>query len=194
MNNRILGILAFIGAPFLCIDQMVHGQNGPQSGFEHTSVSGLFNLIYMLGWMCSIAVLRRIKATGTAGFGKAILVIQLCTLTLANVWNVYEIIAPGSESTLYFILDLFWPISNLVLLIIGITVIRARRLQGWKRFVPLLAGIWFPVSIVLFFTAGQGYLTMVLSGLYSAVMWTLLAYVSYTSEEEGAVVHNLAGQ
>src|SRR5215208_7066983 len=109
MNNRTLGMLAMLGAPFLGIDLLIHGAKGPEAQFEHSSLSGFFSLIYISGWMCSVVAMRRMKATGGTRFGKFILVFQLVTLTLANTWNVYEIIAPGSSGIVYQLLDMFWP-------------------------------------------------------------------------------------
>lgn len=188
MTNKILGAIAMACAPFLCIDFLVHGQAGPNENFEHTSLSGLFSLVYMIGWMCSIVVLQRVAATGVSRFGRIILYVQLGTLMLANVWNVAQIIVPGSPSKLLFVLDFFWPISQLVLLIIGITVLTVRSprpgrggLAGWRRFVPLMAGLWFPVSIVLMGVIGQNFTTMIISGSYSAVMWGLMGWVCYNT-------------
>ena len=183
MNNRTLGLLAIIGAPFLCIDFLIHGMNASEAQYEHTSLSGFFSVIYITAWMCSIIVMQRMKLTGETMFGKFILVFQLITLTLANVWNIYEIIAPGSSGILYNLLDMFWPVSNLVLLITGVTILKAGRLQGWKRFVPLLAGIWLPLSVLLMILIGQNSISMVLSGFYSALMWMTLGYVVFTNSK-----------
>ena len=184
MNNKILGVIAMAFAPFLCIDFLVHGQAGPGSEFEHTSLSGVFSLLFMVGWMSSIVALRRVGATGFSRFGAVILYVQLATLVLANVWNVWEIMSPGSSSPVYFILDFFWPVSQVVLLVIGITVVVKRGLPGWRRFVPLMAGLWFPVTILLMGILGQNYLTMVVSGVYALVAWGLMGWVGYEMAEE----------
>ena len=102
-------------APFLCLDFLVHGQAGPNQEYKHTSLSGVFSLIYMIGWVCSIVVLRRIWATGHSRWGKFILNAQLFTLMMANAWNIYEIISPAANTTVYFILDMFWPLSQVVM-------------------------------------------------------------------------------
>lgn len=179
MSNKLLGAIAMLCAPFLCIDFLVHGQAGPNEEFEHTSLSGVFSLIYMIGWMCSIIVLKRVAATGYSAFGRFILNAQLFTLTVANVWNVWEIVQPGANSPVYQVLDLFWPLSQVVMIAVGVTVIVARRLSGFERYVPLMAGLWFPISLVFMLLIGQNYLTMILSGVYSAVMWFLLGLVCF---------------
>jgi hypothetical protein len=35
------------------------------------------------------------------------------------------------------------------MLVVSVTVIVAKRLRGWWRFVPLLCPFWLPISIVL---------------------------------------------
>ena len=184
MSNKILGVIAMAFAPFLCIDFLVHGQAGPNENFEHSSLSGVFSLVFMIGWMSSIVVLRRIGATGFSRFGVVILYVQLATLVLANVWNVFEIVSPGSSGLLYMILDMFWPISQVVLLMVGITVMVVRGLPGWRRFVPLMTGLWFPVTILLMVILGQNYLTVVISGIYSVVAWGLMGWVCFEMAEE----------
>lgn len=82
----------------------------------------------------------------------------------------------GLKIQLYFILDMFWPVSNIWMLATGITVITANRLHGWMRYIPLVAGLWLPLHLV-----GLGFgLTrevMLIGGLYSAIAWTLLGLV-----------------
>ena len=184
MSNKILGVIAMAFAPFLCIDFLIHGQAGPNEHFEHSSLSGVFNLVFMVGWMCSILVLQRIGATGYSRFGVVILYVQMATLVLANVWNVFEIVSPGSSSVLYAILDMFWPISQVVMLLIGITVVVVRGLPGWRRFVPLMAGLWFPVTILLMVFLGQNYLTVIISGVYAVIAWGMMGWVCYEMAEE----------
>lgn len=174
-------------APFLCLDFLVHGQAGPNEHFEHTSLSGFFCLIFMTGWMCSTIVLKRTLAAGTRPFGVFIVNAQLFTLSLANIWNVWEIVAPGSSSALYFVLDFFWPLSQAVLIAIGVTVVAAGRVSGWGRWVPLLAGLWFPLSVLLMGVSGPTFQTMVVSGVYSAVMWFLLGLMCYGVDLGGYV-------
>ncbi len=182
MWNRTLGTIGMLGAPFLCIDLIFHSGKANGEAYTHTSLGGIFSLLYITAWMCSIIGLWRLQATGKNKSGKTLLVIILITLTLANGWNVYEIIDPQANTPLYALLDMFWPISNLVMFIVGIAVIVARKLTGWKRFVPLLVGLWFPISICLFLLLGRTIMVMYLSGLYSAINWIVLGYVVRISE------------
>jgi hypothetical protein len=85
----------------------------------------------------------------------------------------------GLHTKLYFILDLFWPVSNIWMLATGLTVVTAKRLQGRMRYVPLIVGLWVPVTLPLIGIWGMQSPAMLISGLYSTVAWTLLGVVVY---------------
>jgi hypothetical protein len=132
-----------------------------------------------------------VKATGKTKFGKAILWIVLNTLLLANLSNLYQIVSPGSRSGLFLILDFFWPVSNLLMLVIGITVVAAKQVKGWQRFMPLLVGLWFPVVIVCMNLFGRAGVTGTIAGVYSAIAWSLLAIMIRTTKEEPTLIYKL---
>jgi len=171
MNCKAAGIFSMICAPFLFIDFLTATPN------VNTSQTGVFDLIYMTGWMCSLIALQQRGAFGTTKAARIILLIQAIFLTGAQVWNIWVIIRPSSEGTLFRIFDSCWPLSNIWMLATGIVAIKARRLQGWQRFVPLAAGLWFPFSMVLFLAK----LPFWLSGLYSTIAYILLGLVVYKS-------------
>ena len=173
MNFKLLGVIAIICAPFLYIDSSVTAKN------SWSWQSGLFDFIYMLGWMGSIAALHKMKAFGTSKFAKIAVIIQFVFLSLAQVWNVWLIVG-ASDSLLFHMLDMCWPLSNIWMIVIGITALRAKRLEGWKRYVPLLVGLWFPVAVVPAITIGFYYL----AGPYSAIAFALLGLVVYKSNDK----------
>jgi hypothetical protein len=179
MKNRILGTIGMSGAPFLGIDFFLNGGGFGGAPYEHTSQTGLFCLIYMTAWMCSIWGLLKVGASGP-GRGRNVLIAQLLFLSIANISNVYEILSPETASTsiFYNLMDSFWPISNLFMLATGITILRARILQSPHRFVPLIVGLWIPFAILMYFIIGEMNKTHhVVVGCYSAVAWTLMGYV-----------------
>ncbi|MFD1141562.1 hypothetical protein ACFQ4C_10605 [Larkinella insperata] len=188
MNNRLLGALAMLGAPCLglsMIRALILNDN-----FESDLFGGVLSVLYMAGWLCSMVGLWNIRATGDSRFGRASLGVIFGSLTLANVWNVYDALVPNANTFLYRALDLNWPLSNLMMLVIGIAVIRARRLTGWNRYIPLVVGLWLPFSILVSIPGGgaQGTWAGSLSAVYSIITWTLLAYVVYTSQPELSLV------
>lgn len=177
MNLRLLGLCAIVGAPFLLITLLTFGDALAQ---QKTSLDGLYSLLYMSGWMCSVIGLWHTQATGTNRWGRIVLLIQLLFLSLANVSNVMLLFQISLSSKLYFILDMFWPVSNIWMLVTGITVVTAKRLRGWMRYVPLMVGLWLPLNLVgLGLAFGLTQPIMLVGGVYSAIAWTLLGLVIY---------------
>ncbi|HEY1021169.1 MAG TPA: hypothetical protein VGE06_02595 [Flavisolibacter sp.] len=176
MNNRTLGTLGLLGAPFLLVDSMNNGLNP----FQSSSVSGWLNLVYITAWMCSMVALKQMGAFGEGRFGKILFGVQISFLALANGWNVYEIIAPRAGTILYTILDLFWPLSNVCMLVSGITILANRTLTGWQRYTPFLVGLWLPFVILLWVLFSRTQEVLLVGNLYSAVTWALMAVAIIT--------------
>lgn len=179
MNTRTLATIGLLGAPFLLIDSMRNGLDP----FQTSSVSGLLNLVYITAWMCSMVALKRTGAFGEGRFGRRLFIVQMVFLALANCWNVYEFMQPRAGTTLYTILDLFWPLSNVCMLVTGITLYAKKVLTGWQRYMPLLVGLWLPFVVVLWalFSRSQG--VLLVGNLYSAVTWSLMAVAINTQVE-----------
>jgi hypothetical protein len=147
-----------------------------------TSLAGVFGLIYMIGWFCSIWGLYKLNAAGDKK-GRVILIIQMILLTVGNLWNIYSIIDPGCDTVLFHITDFIgWPFDNIFMLVTGIAIVRAKQLDGWKRFVPLLVGLWFPLTVVttrIFFQSSS--IELIITSLYSVSGWGLLGITVYLS-------------
>lgn len=172
MNLKTLGLLAMAGAPFLLLSTWLQ----PFFSFMHErQFYGAWSIIYVTAWMCSIRGLQLLQATGTNRWGKAILWIQLTALLLDNLSNLYQLLTPGADTSLFFVLDAFWPVSNALMLVTGITVVAAGRLRGFSRYTPLLAGLWLPLLVVCMNLFGRTETTGMVTGIYSAIAWSLLA-------------------
>jgi hypothetical protein len=172
-------MLALLGSPWLFIGFYLENK------YPHLSDSwftGFWGLLYITGWMCSVIGLRQMKATGTGKFGKAILWILLVALLLADISNVMQLVLEKNKPSYFFYIDLFWPLSNIIMLIVGITVIIAKRLQGWKRYIPFATGLWFPLAMSSLRLGNASYSPMFV-GLYSAITWFLLAMVVMLHKE-----------
>jgi len=177
MSNKLLGILALVGAPWLYLGFSL------ETLYPHLAegwFTGVWGLLYISGWFCSVVVLHRLEVTGTNMFGKNILRVLMVTLVLANLSNLYQVISPN-KSVLFWVLDAFWPISNLVMLVVGLTVGATKKLAGWVRFVPLLVGLWVPLAMLTRLLPVGIPLPGNIVGLYSAFAWSLLAMVVLTT-------------
>ena len=175
MNNRTLGTLALLGAPFRLIGMVAEEHVKSLANSWFTGVWGLF---YITAWQGSMVALQRVQITGRSRFGKTLLWVITGTLLLANVSNVYQLLAPGQRTVLFVALDAFWPLSNLVMLVVGVAAAKVGRLRGWQRYVPLAAGCWFPFAMLTLTLLGRTPLALWIGGTYSALTWTLLALVA----------------
>lgn len=169
MNNKTLGIIGILCAPFLCISTFLDDLEAVPW------TSGLHGLIYMIGWACSIIALYRDGAVD-----KTIFSIQMIFLFIAQVWNIM-VIFDAPRTNAWYLLDTFWPLSNLCMIAVGVSVIIRKRIHGWKRYIPLIAGLWLPYTFGMFQLLGGKIPAIPYVGLYSAIAWILLGIVAYTT-------------
>jgi hypothetical protein len=165
---RVLGLIGMVTSPFFFLGFAVDGfKQGDASPLAAT-----LGLVFTIGWFGSAVGLFALRAAGNR-FGRVLLGAEVVGTVLASIFQVYEAVAPGSDSVFYTITDIAWPLSMLILLIAGIASIRARVLPGGLRFAPLAAALWLPVSIgamaALGTTGG-----LVVAGLHVTLGWFLI--------------------
>jgi hypothetical protein len=171
MNNRLLGTIAIICAPALLIEELL------LRGQENALITGIASMVFMAGWICSNIGMWRMRATGTGKWGCAVLLVQLVGLGLAFLFGLFEATGLlGRESIVFNVTDAAWPLSMLWMIVVGVSVIVAKRLSGWQRFVPLLCPLWLAIAIMLSIAFGDTVGGTVGFG-YAAVVWALLGYV-----------------
>jgi hypothetical protein len=130
--------------------------------------------------------MRRMRATGTGKWGRAVLLIQLVGLVLAFVFGFFEATGLlGRESIVFNITDAAWPLSMLWMVVVGISVILAKRIIGWQRFVPLLCPFWLPIALIASVVLGDTVGGLVGFGV-AAVLWMLLGYVVFSEDRQTA--------
>ena len=181
MNNRVLGTIAMICAPALLVEAIL------LRGGENPVITGVASMVFMAGWICSNTAMRRMRAAGTGKWGRTALLIQLVGLVLAFAFGFFEATGLlGRESVIFNVTDVAWPLSMLWMLVVGVTVIFARRLSGWHRFVPLLCGLWFPLGMVAMVAFGDdsGFVGFGLA----AIFWTVLGYMVRETGEQPELV------
>ena len=88
-----------------------------------------------------------LRATGNGIGGRSILVVQMLLHSLASIFQILEYRQIAVDSIFFTITDIAWPLGFLFMLVTGIGVIRARRWLGWRRFVPLLCAVPFPIAM-----------------------------------------------
>lgn len=178
-SNKTLGAIAMFGAPFLFLEMC----SDYKFGFGKTAAAGICDLIYMIGWLCSVIGLIKLNATGNSKWGKRLLRLNLVFLGMACIWNIWEAVDPNNTSTLYRILDSFWPASNVLLFITGIVIAVQGKLTGFARYTALIAGFWLGFAMIFGTLAGgKNELSFYVIGGYSVVAWFLLGLTIYRSE------------
>ena len=191
-NCKTLSIAGMIGAPFLAIEMLTTDVTSSQGPQATTGWGAIMDTIYMIGWMCTILALLRSGAAGRQGWAKNVLKIQLILLTIANLYNIWSATGIGTDTALFRIADMIWPVSNAFMLVTGIAIIKAKVLTGWKRYAPLVAGLWLPSSIIPMLIAGRAPFTLYWGLAYSAIAWTAMAFAVYKAQEQ-SVVYNQYG-
>ena len=115
------------------------------------------------------------------------LLIQLVGLVLAFAFGFFEATGLlGRESIVFNVTDAAWPLSMLWMVVVGITVIGAKRLSGWQRFVPLLCPFWLLIAIVASIAFGDTVGGIMGFG-YAAILWALLGYAVLRSDSRQPV-------
>ena len=103
---------------------------GPVLAAEHLlAVAGLIALL--LSMACGEGLLSK-AGIGMAVFGQL-------------AWTPAEIIWRFSHPPANFLFELGLPLIAVGLIIAGIGMLRARRWDGWQRFLPLATGLYLPI-------------------------------------------------
>jgi len=165
-----LGTIAIICAPALLIEGLL------LRGEEDALITGIASMVFMVGWICSNIGMQRMRATGTGRWGRSVLLVQLVGLVLAFLFGLIEATGLfGEDNIAFMVTDIAWPLSMVWMLVVGVTVLVAKRLSGWKRFVPILCPLWLPIAIVGSFALGEA---AGISGVgFAAILWALLGYI-----------------
>ena len=174
MTNKTLGNCALIGAPAMAIGTLA------EASYPHLFDSwftGVWGILYITAFMCSIAGIKQAGVLGSSKLGKAMPYVLLATLTLANVSNLIWLFAAKNKPSFFMPIDLCWPLSHILMLAVGVLVIRAGKLAGWKRYVPLIMGLWLPFALTMLSVLGRTQTGFVVGGLYNFIIVVLLAMV-----------------
>lgn len=109
-------------------------------------MSGLFQL----GLVALLAVMRATDATGTSRAARIVLNAEIVALGLAIGWTVPFLFDANREhTTILVVLDAFWPLSMVGLVVVGVFVARVGKWPVPTRYLPLAASLLIPVDIVL---------------------------------------------
>ncbi|MGH7597923.1 MAG: hypothetical protein ACREOI_16360 [bacterium] len=153
MSPRRLGTLGMAGSPMLFLSGWLYGFGTMVSN----RVTALLGLIFVFGWICSALGIRLLRVTGQGAGGKVLFIIQLTGLLLAASQQVQELIFthPEANGWVFFVADMAWSLSMLLMLIVGGFILRAGVWRGWRRRPALLCGSALPVSLAVSAITGR---------------------------------------
>lgn len=122
---------------------------GPQTGGLGGRIADLLGLGFQIGLFALLTVMLRTGATGTSRVARAMIRVEYALLGLAAVWSALHATVPTDvqDAPWLVALDVFWPLSMLGMLVIGIKVAVAGRWRGVLRAWPVVAESWAVVTI-----------------------------------------------
>lgn len=178
ISTRTLGTLGMIASPLLFAEGMLFSLGYAESPYAR--LISLLGIGYLLGWACSLVGMRRLRATGPGAVALAFFIIQLVGLFLAAVFNVQEMMGANPDSLFYFVTDLAWPASHILMLVLGTLVLLAKVWRGWRVVAPFLCGLALPAFFAIKAIAGitLGGFTF---GVTTTMAFMLLGYAVRTS-------------
>jgi uncharacterized membrane protein YhdT len=179
VTNRLLGSLGMLAAPMMLAEMKIFGFK--QHGSNR--VIGVLGMIYVSGWMCTAVGMRRRSATGACPLNKGVFAIQIVGLLLALSWSLQQIIYPDiSMSGIFFrVTDAAWPLSHLLMVVVGVLTLRAGVWTGWRRFAPFLVGLALPAGIAAASVAGESAMGITFAAL-TTIGFLALGYAVRTGE------------
>jgi hypothetical protein len=95
-----------------------------------------------------------------------------CSDGHADFGTGVALVANADRTGTYAPCQFFWPLSLVGLIIVGVLVLRARRLPAPIRYLPLLASLYIPVEIAVSWAPDT--VRGVISALYLALAYGLL--------------------
>ena len=106
--------------------------------------------VFQLGLLSLLAVLWVTHGTGVTRTARALLAAEVVAVVLALAWTVPYLFDANRPTTgVLVVLDAFWPLSMLGLIVIGVLVARAGRWPRPLRYLPLVASLLIPVDIAV---------------------------------------------
>jgi hypothetical protein len=120
----------------------------PPAGTWQATVVNLAAVAFQVGLMFLVTVQMRTGAIGTGRLARGLLHVEHVLLGVATVSSLMWALTPGLyDTTLFLVLDIFWPLSMLGMAAIGVRIAIAGRWTGVARFWPMVAESWAPITV-----------------------------------------------
>jgi hypothetical protein len=153
LNYRALGIVGMVCAPALLFGSFFHSPSADASN-PYQIFASLGGVFYLSGAMASAIAMRSLRVTGNGIGARVLFAVQVVGLLLAMMFDVLEYAAPQlRETSVFFITDIAYPFSHVLMIVVGIAVVKANVWRGWRRFPAFLIG----AALSLFFAANAAF-------------------------------------
>lgn len=184
-HPRTLGTAAMLTSPMLLLSGFLYGF----AEIPRNRVTAALGLIFVLGWACSAIGLRLLKVTGTGAASRVLFIVQMTLLLLAASQQVQDLIfeRPEANGLVYLAADMAWPLSMLLMLIVGSFIIKAGVWRGWRRAPALICGFSLPLFIIAGAALGSRVAGGLLFGIMTTIGFMLLGYAVHNERQAGRV-------
>ncbi|QYC37835.1 hypothetical protein Nocox_01005 [Nonomuraea coxensis DSM 45129] len=168
---RVSGALLALGAVAWAVGTVVVGEK-IQEGVQ--TLDTITGMMFVVGVWAFVRHVLADRASGVRA-GRFIPMVLLVTLLGAFLLNALSFgYATHDDFPLWLmIMDAFWPLSMFGMLVLGVAIAVTARYQGMMRWLPLAAGLWFPVTMAAQILAGGTASTLVsaawLTGTYAVI-------------------------
>ena len=174
---RSAGVAGVVCAPGMLVDAIVRYVAGDTGEGVITS-SSIVGLFYLFGWAASMVGFRRLRLTGNGVAARIVFWLQMVGLVLAGGQQMMELSKSQTllHSRFFGICDMAWPLSHLLMIVVGGMVLATGRVHSLARFAALGCGLALPATAALaplnhyVFVFGFGVATMI---CFSALAMTV---------------------
>jgi len=183
MKTRWLGTILAISSLIVMLNNFRTAAIGTEPYSD--TLGNVVYLLWGIGGVCGVIGLIRQNALGTNAIARAVGLLPLLGF-------VAFILSSGLEVSGFLRLDdplimtlsgVAWAVMLAGMLVVGILTIAARTWNGWRRFIPLVAVVMFPVALGIAQTVGSLYV----GAFFGYAPWVLLGYVIATAETAPAL-------
>jgi len=188
-RGRLLGSICIVGGVLVTVSGVLLDSQTAGAASADTTAARLANGLFaiaVLGLVGGLLGLRGLRVGGPGWLPRTAFVVTLLGLLLWIIGGLYLTMDASVDQP-------FTPagglISSLGMIVLGIAAMRSGVLTDWRRFVPLLVGVWFFVQIPLqiaFFISAQGSPSYALLLGVFGLLWALVGYVVWSAAGEKA--------
>jgi hypothetical protein len=163
-----------------------YSQN-PDASNPYQVIASACGVLYIFGIMAIVVGMRQLRVTGRGTGSLILFAVQLTGLFLALMCNILESAAPNMKQTsIFFVTDMAYPFSHLLMNIVGIAVIWAGAWRGWRRIPAFLCGLALPLFFALIPIVGRERGGIVFPIMVTAGFF-LLGYAVRSTEQKAKI-------